>query len=194
MGSERVAGSAVLIVVMGFPASGKTTLASALADVLGLVHLSSDVIRKELVGMRLTERPTDISRPEVYGAEVSRRTYLTLRRRAARTLRQGASVVLDATYGNPIERAAILRLARRIGVRCVFVLCHADDATIQARLAARAEDPHVVSDARLELWPELRAAFIEPTEISDLTTLDMTLPIAENVAHVRSVLMERAHE
>lgn len=76
--------SPVLIVVMGLPASGKTTLAGALADRLGLVHLSSDVIRKELVGMSLTERPTDASRPEVYSAEMSRRTYLTLRRRAAR--------------------------------------------------------------------------------------------------------------
>lgn len=96
---------------------------------------------------------------------------------------------MDATYGNPVERAAALRLAQRIGVRCVFLLCQADDATIRTRLAARAEDQHIVSDARLELWPELRAAFTEPTEISDLTALDMTQPIAENVERVRSVLM-----
>ena len=33
---------------MGLPASGKTTLAQALVGRLGLVHISSDVVRKEL--------------------------------------------------------------------------------------------------------------------------------------------------
>ena len=38
----------LLALVMGLPASGKTTLAQALVGRLGLVHISSDVVRKEL--------------------------------------------------------------------------------------------------------------------------------------------------
>ena len=44
-----------LVVTMGLPASGKTTLARALAGRLALVHLSSDVVRKHLAGMRTTD-------------------------------------------------------------------------------------------------------------------------------------------
>src|SRR5438876_6492119 len=107
---------AMLIVVMGLPGSGKTSLASALADRLGLVHLSSDVVRKELTGTPLTQRPpTEEFRRDLYSPMLTRRTYAVMRRRAARALRQGRSVVLDATYGNPVERAAVVRLARRIG-------------------------------------------------------------------------------
>ena len=45
----------LLVVTMGLPATGKTTLARALAGQLGLVHLSSDVVRKQLAGLRATE-------------------------------------------------------------------------------------------------------------------------------------------
>ncbi|WP_308411731.1 AAA family ATPase [Mycobacterium avium] len=41
---------------MGLPASGKTTLARALAGRLGLVHLSSDVARKRMAGIPPTRR------------------------------------------------------------------------------------------------------------------------------------------
>ena len=44
------------IVVCGVPASGKSCLAHALAEQSGLPHLSSDVIRKRLAGLRQTER------------------------------------------------------------------------------------------------------------------------------------------
>ena len=40
-----------LVQVMGPPASGKTTVAAGLALWLGLVHLSSDLVRKELAGV-----------------------------------------------------------------------------------------------------------------------------------------------
>lgn len=168
---------AALIVVMGLPGSGKTTLASALAGRLGMVHISSDVVRKGLSGMRLTERPNEETRAAVYSPTMTRRTYADVRRRAARWLRRGRSVVLDATYGNPVERAAVARLARQQGMRLFVFVCVVDEATARARLAARAHDPHTVSDARLDHWPALRAAFSDPAELPDAIRLDMTLPL-----------------
>jgi hypothetical protein len=53
---------------------------------------------------------------------MGRRTYEVLRRKAARWLRQRQSVVLDLTYGQPSERAAVLQLAQRSGARLVVIV------------------------------------------------------------------------
>ena len=182
---------AMLIVAMGLPGSGKTSLASALADRLGLVHLSSDAVRKGLTGTPLTQRPpTEEFRRELYSPTITRRTYSVMRRRAARSLHQGRSVVLDATYGNPTERAAVVRLARRLRVSLIVLVCEADEATIIARLAARADAPEVVSDARLDMWPTLRAAYTEPIELPQAIHLDMTQPMPAIIARALTALAE----
>jgi len=177
-----------LFVAMGLPATGKTSLAGALARHLGLVHLSSDRVRKELAHRAPTEHRDDAFRHGLYSPAMTRRTYATLHRRAARWLRRGQSVVLDATYGTPAERVAIRRLAKRTQAPLRVLVCEADDATIQARLAARARDPRAVSDARLALWPSLRAAFVEPTELPRTVRLDMTRPLDDAIAHVLAII------
>jgi predicted kinase len=164
----------MVLLSMGLPASGKTTLARAIASRLGLVHLSSDLTRKSLAGVRPTQRGTDAFREGLYDPSMTVRTYSALRRNAALWLGRGHSVVLDATYGDRAERARVRRLARRYGLELRIILSRADDATLRARLARRATESGVVSDARLELWPELRAAFAEPNEVEGVLSVDAT--------------------
>ncbi len=169
----------VLVVAMGLPATGKTTLAHALATHLGLVHLSSDRTRKELAGVAPTTRHSGSYNDGIYIPAMTRRTYATMHRRAGNWLRRGQSVVLDATYGNPAALMAVTRLARRTRARLVIYVCETDEATIRERLAARATDPGAVSDARLTVWPALRNAFTDPSDREEMVRLDMTRPITD---------------
>jgi uncharacterized protein len=173
-----------LVAVMGLPASGKTTLAQAMAGRLGLVHLSSDLVRKELAGVHPTEHQPDRFGRGLYAPASTRRTYATLRRRAARWLRRGRSVVLDATFGNPAERTALVALARRVGAPLQVVECCVDEDELRRRLAKRQADPLAVSDARPAVWPRLRAAYTPPTELADRLPVDTSAPLAEQVAAV----------
>ena len=175
-----------LVVVMGLPASGKTTFAHALASHLGLIHLSSEVTRKQLPGVRPTLHAPDPFEDGMYSRASSRRTYAAMRRKAARWLRRGKSVVLDATYGQRAERAAVRQLARRAGALVSFVLCRADESVFRARLAERANDPRSTLDARPEIWPALRKAFSEPGEIQKVRCVDTTIPVDSQVEKIIS--------
>jgi uncharacterized protein len=186
----------LLIVTMGLPASGKTTLAHGLAGRLGLVHLSSDAARKHLAGLRPTAHRVEPFERGMYGRSMTRRTYATLRHQAARWLRRGQSVVLDATFGQQVERAAVRQLARRSGAQLYVIACRADEAVLEARLAARAGDMLSTSDARLEIWPALRASFVEPTEQHVAFNADTTQPIEglidQIVSQIRALRSQRS--
>lgn len=177
-----------MVVTMGLPASGKTTLARALAGRLGLVHLSSDLARKRMAGIEPTQRGGDEFGSGLYDPAMTRSTYAALRRDAARWLRRGRGVAVDATFGNPRERAQMRQLAHRLGTDLRVVLCDADDATLIARLERRATEKGVVSDARIELWPELRAAFTPPDEQPSVLRVDATRTSEETVEQALSLL------
>ncbi|MFF4656107.1 AAA family ATPase [Streptomyces sp. NPDC001381] len=157
-----------LTLVGGLPGSGKSTLSGALADRLGVTLLSSDRLRKELAGMP-PERSAAAGYGEgLYTAEWTARTYATLLDRAAALLSAGESVVLDATWSDPAQRAAARRVAERTCSDLVALHCHAPHDVSAARLRARASaSGHSVSghsDADLGIanamaareppWPE----------------------------------------
>jgi aminoglycoside phosphotransferase family enzyme/predicted kinase len=129
-----------LIAVGGLPGSGKTTIARALAPALlpvpGAVVVRSDVIRKSLAGVD----PLTRLGPEGYSAEMTERTYATVRERAAAVLAAGHSVVADAVHSTPEEREAIEDVAARAGVPFTGLWLDAPGKTLEARVSERGAD------------------------------------------------------
>ena len=105
-----------LIAIGGLSGSGKTTLALKLAPEIGrtpgAVVVRTDVERKRQAGVALEERMPAGS----YSPEASALIYAAFMARAERVLRAGHSVVLDAVFARPDERAAAEVLARKVGV------------------------------------------------------------------------------
>src|SRR5260370_10680181 len=73
--SYAKAGSPTLIVVCGLPATGKSTVAQALAVRSGFEVLNSDVVRKRLAGRAPTSRAGAAEGSGIYGPELTRPTY-----------------------------------------------------------------------------------------------------------------------
>jgi uncharacterized protein len=132
----------LVIMVCGAPASGKTHLAGALASRSSLPHLSSDLIRKELRGLRTGERAS----PETYTREWNVRTYAELGRRAADAVATSGGAIADATFRHRADRRAF---AATFGetARSLFIECQAPRAVIGERATRRQRDPEHVSDA-----------------------------------------------
>jgi uncharacterized protein len=153
------AGSPVLIVLCGLPASGKSTIAQALAERGGFAVFNSDVVRKRRAGKAPTERAGGAVGQGLYSHESSAATYLALAQAAADALRAGDGVIIDATYKDAAERSALREVARAAGAPIVFAECVISAEEAKRRLAARALDPKAVSDATWEVYLQHQAAF-----------------------------------
>lgn len=132
----------MVVTICGVAASGKSALASRLAEVSGLQHLSSDVTRKRLAGLE----PTDRAGPEVYSEEFTLRTYEELGRLARAELDRSGGVIVDATFHLAVERGAYATGLGEGAPGVVFAECRAPLETLLARARARAGRPSV-SDA-----------------------------------------------
>ena len=107
----------LLVAVGGLSGTGKSTVSARLAPRLGAapgaLHLRSDVERKRLFGVPETQR---LERQH-YRIGVAHRVYAILEDKARAALAAGRSVIVDAVFAKPAERAAIEAIARDVGLR-----------------------------------------------------------------------------
>lgn len=148
-------------VVCGMIASGKSTIAEALARALRIDAFNSDRIRKHLAG---GGGPSPYGQG-IYTEEMTGLTYGKLLYSAQMALEKGESVVLDATFGRRENRDAVQRLADHCHARVFFIECHCEDKIIRERLEHRGQGGSSLSDARLEHLPSIQANFQEIKEV-----------------------------
>lgn len=179
-----------LVVLTGLPASGKSTLAAALASRLGMVRLSTDLERKRAVGLRPTDRADAGFAEGIYTPGRTRLTYAALRRSAARWIRRGVSVVLDGTHATRSQRGLGRALAKRLGARFLLIETRCSEAEVPRRLARRASDPRDPSDATWGIYTRMREAYEPPEEFPERERLidrsggEEVDPVVERILHL----------
>lgn len=123
------------VVVTGPPASGKTTVARAIAADLGWPLFEKDAL-KEVLFDELGVRDRQWSR-RLGGASA-----VLLYRIAERELAAGRSFVLEANFTPARANAAFAELARHSSFRAIQVYCTADAGVLEDRYTRRAELRH----------------------------------------------------
>jgi len=176
------------IVVSGLMGTGKSTLAVALAETLGLSVLATDVVRRELLGA--SDRPAGFG-DEHYSAENRARVYDEMFRRAGESLADGRSIILDGTFLSAEARSHVLQLARRHRAQPFFVRCVCPDEVARQRIAGRAASGEALSEARPELLAAQRAAADEIPPHAPLIEIDTT---DSPTGQAEAVLGRLAHE
>ncbi len=179
--AERFAWRARLprvVCVIGHAASGKSTVAEALAVASGRTMLSSDRTRKLRAGVG----PYDYAGAQAYGDTESREVYAELGRRAARSA-QGA--IVDATFRRRSDADAFVELMPDAG----WIVCEAPPEVLIERARMRALRDDSVSDAGPEIVAaELaRHGRIEPPA-APLARLETTRPLPELLDQLAAVL------
>lgn len=177
------------LVVGGLSGSGKSTLARALQEKLGLELLRSDVVRQELFAAAREIPPAG---NDLYSAENKQRVYDDLHRRAAELLRQGVSVVLDATYEQPAQIERAIDAAQAANTGYVAIRCTCPPEVAQRRIRGRraaGTDASQADEAVFARQHQMRASW--PAHVRQME-VDTTQPLAEQVNQVISLLRQQS--
>ena len=129
-----------LIAIGGFSGSGKSTVAKALAPLIGAVPgamvIRSDEIRKQLCGVDPLQRLG----AQGYTADVTQRVYAAVAQSAAEVVAGGHAAIVDAVYARPDDRETIERVAAAAHVPFVGVWLDAPEPVLVARSEQRQLD------------------------------------------------------
>lgn len=126
-----------LIAVGGLSGSGKSRLSRYLAPFVGVSPgariVRTDTTRKRLAGVAPGTRLS----PAAYTPEASKRTYNSVLQEVRETLMAGQSVIADAVFALPEERAAIENVASEAGVPFDALWLEAEPERLVERVVRR---------------------------------------------------------
>ena len=176
-----------LVCVTGLAASGKSTVAEALAAAAGRSLLSSDRIRKLRAGIDPYERAA----PAAYGDGESRAVYIELARRASAAVRRDGGAIVDATFRRATDADAFAATSPTAAAAS-WLVCEAPPAVLLERARAREFNGSISDAGPAVVAAELvtyRGPFLAPAP--PLARLDTTLPVAALLADLAGVLDAR---
>ena len=174
-----------LVAVGGQPGCGKSTLAQALAPLLGpapgALIIRSDVLRKRRFGRGMFETLPQ----SCYSADATLKIYADVFEDASAALNAGMSVIVDAVFRNPSQRAAIKEAARQAGIPFTGIWLDAPRDLRADRISSRGPD---ASDATADLV--LKHADMS-VGVMDWFIVDADQPIDVLVAHSQGLLNQK---
>ena len=174
MAEERVQpGAPYLIAMKGHPATGKSTLAEALANRCGWPLLDKDDIKDHLLA----------------APEANPLAYAILWQLVARQLSLGVSVIADSPLSYPVGYAAVQALAERYQARLLVVETRLAEGEWRRRLDTRTP---TASAHKICGWERMQqqlqiynGCWQYPIAPAHHLVLDTEQPLVELLAHVR---------
>ncbi len=181
----------LVITVCGVAGSGKSHLATALAELSGLPHLSSDVTRKRLAGVATDERAPDAT----YSAEWNARTYAELARLSRVAVAGSGGAIIDATFRHFADRQTFAR-AFKSRSPMLFVECTAPQSVLAERGARREQGAERISDAGAAIIMRERLSWEPLDELAPEAhvVLRTDRPVERIIDDLVSVLDHRLNE
>ncbi len=177
-------GRPALILTHGLSASGKSTVARALAADMPMVRLPADLIRKRMAGLDPFDeaaRPPD----GLYAREFTDQVYGELKRLAGFVMDAGWNVIVDATFLTAERRRPLLELATERDLPVLCLHCRAPAAELRRRIVARCRAGTDPSDADLAVLEDQMARIEGPSAGEQDVWLDLDttrLPAADEMA------------
>ncbi|BAT70833.1 conserved hypothetical protein [Thermosulfidibacter takaii ABI70S6] len=170
----------MVIVIFGLVGSGKSTVAQALSEKLNGEVFNSDVVRKEMAGLKPFESAKSDFTQGIYTQEFTDKVYEELAKRAIETVKKGKIAILDATFKSKNYRTLLRKLCSEKNIPVKFFYLDVPEEEIKKRLEKR-EKEKTVSDADFNIYLKMKNSF-DPIE-NDVIMIDGTAT-PERVAEI----------
>ncbi|WP_072691116.1 bifunctional aminoglycoside phosphotransferase/ATP-binding protein [Rhodococcus marinonascens] len=179
-------GTVRLALVGGLPGTGKSTLSRGLAERTDAIVISSDQVRKELARLDPSSRQGSEFGQGLYSDAMTENTYTEMLRRACTLLATGHSVILDASWTQPMFRERAARVASLSQSDLVELECTTPRDIAIERIGTR---PPGDSDATPEVHDAMSrrgAAWTSATAVDTAAAPEESLNAAEQIWHSSS--------
>lgn len=173
-----------VIAMSGLVASGKSTVAKALAQHIDAALIVADEVRNTLLGVTPLERTEIAILTKNYSSELPKKVYAEVLRHTQKMLAAGHTVIVDACFSTRANRDALRELAVAFQAPLLFIECRAPEAVIDARLAARSTRDGVEPSAWHEIATRLKADWEAIDEVAphEYAVADTSCPVDEIVS------------
>ena len=165
-----------IAITHGISGSGKSWVASRLANASNGILIRSDVERKRLFADKYDN---------IYTDDITQKTYQHLAQQAELISSAGYPVLVDATFLEKQWRDLFRELAEKHSLPLYILHCHTDTATIEKRIKQRDRNNDDVSDADINIMKQQldhyqpladeERAFIIDIDTTEITSLDVVV-------------------
>lgn len=140
-----------LMLMHGFSGSGKTYASQRILESKGMIRLRSDVERKRLHGLTAQESSRSELNTALYQKQATEDTFHHLEQQAARLLRAGFGVIVDATFLRHLLRERFIALAAQHGVSATIMDADVAPEICRERILQRQQFEKDASEATLDV-------------------------------------------
>ena len=158
-----------LIITHGYSGSGKSTIASQLAEQIGAFQIRSDIERKRLFGYLTNAQTASNIDDGLYSQEASLKTYQHLKGLAQAVLEAGFPVIIDAAFLRAGQRELFRQLASDCGVPFHIIAFQASDQELSRRIRKRQNDASEATVAVLHQQQQSAQSLSEQEQSSVVT-------------------------
>ncbi len=145
-----------VILVIGLPGSGKTSVASKFADFYGYPLLTSEEILAQLLSRDQLDEDRDFS-PDELALTYRLMTYI-----ADLLLEGGSGVVIDGVFRSVDQRESVFEISKKHGARVLAFEVTCEEPVLLERIQRRKQQG-TVSPGGVDAYHKLAAEF-EPTD------------------------------
>ncbi|MBE9537320.1 MAG: AAA family ATPase [Proteobacteria bacterium] len=184
-----------LILTCGLTGTGKSTIASAVAERLGATLLRSDVIRKEIAGAPQNQHGSAGFGEGIYSEDYFEKTYNLLMEKGRLLMDKGGHVILDASFKKRRYRTGARRIAEGLGAAFLLIECICPEEEARRRLDSRNAEKTDISDGRWEIYAAQKADFEAVDEVpeNEHLVLDTNKDMKDSVNKVLKKLEALSH-
>ena len=148
-----------LIITAGLMGSGKTVVTKELAEVIGACVIQMDMLRKKMCHIDPGERHLEDFGHGIYDSDTTEKAYQKALAEAEKMLREGKSVIIDASFAKRDHRISAGNMAKSLNIPFFVMECVCTEENIKERLQQRIMNKDEVSDGHLEIFAAQRDNF-----------------------------------